>query len=58
MPRARFVAGRPADCMEPIPELAAGAEGLGVQQTSFARLGRDYASVIRFLSDGIVPRLS
>jgi len=42
--------------VEPILELA--AEGLGVQQISFAKLGRDYVSVIRSLSDEIVPKLS
>ena len=58
MPRACFVAGRPADCVEPILELAAEAERLGFEQISFAKLGRDYASVIRFLSDEVIPRLS
>ena len=58
MARACFVAGSPGDCVEPILELAAEAQRLGFQQISFAKLGRDYASVIRFLSDELIPRLS
>lgn len=58
MAQACFVAGRPADCVEPILELAAEAQRLGFDQISFAKLGRDYASVIRFLSDEILPRLA
>jgi 5,10-methylenetetrahydromethanopterin reductase len=58
MAQACFIAGRPSDCVEPILELAAEAQRLGFEQISFAKLGRDYASVIRFLSDEVLPRLA
>lgn len=58
MAHACFISGRPSDCVEPILELAKEAQRLGFEQISFAKLGRDYASVIRFLSDEVLPRLS
>ena len=58
MAQACFIAGRPSECVEPILELAAAAERLGFDQISFAKLGRDYAKVIRFLSAEVLPRLS
>lgn len=58
MARACFVAGKPSDCVEPILELAAEAHRLGFDQISFAKLGKDYAATIRFLSDEVIPRLA
>ncbi len=58
MTRACFVVGKPAECVEPILELAAGAQRLGFDQISFAKLGKDYAATIRFLSDEVIPRLA
>jgi hypothetical protein len=58
MARVCFVAGKPSDCVEPILELAAEAHCLGIDQISFAKLGKDCAATIRFLRDEVIPKLA